>query len=130
MTSAGLDVVVLVIKGVLWSGAALVGLHAVAKAANELPEHVRKLREKLRPYLPRAALLSPGLQLDPIHRWLDERYGPNQWRYDPDHVEAKQIGHVMVFHLMEERTGSNHLLAVDADEVTELPLRWLPEKTK
>jgi hypothetical protein len=102
----------------------------VAKAANELPEHVRKLREKLKPYLSRAAQLSPGLQLDPVHRWLDERYGASRWSYDPDQVEAKQIGHVMVFGLVEERTGCIHLLAVDGDDVTELPLRWLPEKTE
>jgi hypothetical protein len=129
VTSAGLDVILLVIKGVIYGGAALIAVNSAVKAANELPDGIRKLREKIRPYLSRAAQLAPGLQLDPVNRWLDDRYGAKQWMYDPDKVEVKQIAEVTVFYIKEERSGTMLLLAVEGDDVRELALNLLPERT-
>ncbi len=123
--AAGLEIIVLTIK----AGAAVVGLNAALKAANELPDNVRRLRDKLKPHLLRAAELSPAVQLDAVHRWLDGTYGPKRWKYDPDQVEAKQFADVMVFHLTEENTGTAHLLAVKADIIQQIPLDWLPARS-
>lgn len=111
------DLIVLVIQ---YGGAAFLALNAFVKAANELPENVRKLREKLKPYFSQASLLSPALQLEVLHRWLNARYGERQWRYDPDQLEAKPAGELLVFRFTEEKSGNGHVLAVQGDEVQEL----------
>jgi hypothetical protein len=69
-------ILVLTIKGLGGAAATLAAL----KAAVELPESLRKLREALRPYFGRASDLAPALQLDVVKNWLDTKYGATNWR--------------------------------------------------
>lgn len=90
----------------------------------EIPANLRKLRDKLRPYFPNSAELAPSLQLEPVHRWLDSKYG-DRWSYEPSKLAAKTIARVTVFLVKEKVSGNVHLLAVEGDTVEELPVDWL-----
>jgi hypothetical protein len=93
----------------------------------EVPANVRKIREKLRPFFSRAHDISPVLQLEPVHRWLNSKYG-ERWRYDPQKISGKTIVNVTVFLVEEQISGNRHLLAVEGDTVEELPESWLRDE--
>ncbi len=116
---------VLLIKGGVGFMAALGAVNEGVKALHELPENLRKLRDKIRPYLRRAVELSPKLQMDAVYQWLNTKYG-EEWSCDLRTVKAKTITTVTVFVVDEQVTGNRHLLAVEGDQVEELPLDWLP----
>lgn len=104
----------------LGSGVAgLVALNASLKAAAELPDSWRKLSDKLRAYS--RVQLSPVLQLEAVHRWLDDVYGPGNWRIDYDNLLVKTLRDASVFDFREEHSGSSHRVLVVGRELTVLP---------
>lgn len=100
--------------------ASLVVLNAALKAAAELPENWRRLLEKLRSY--DRTQLSGVLQLETVHRWLDEQYGPRRWRIDYDAMLVKQAQNASVFDFREEHSGNLHRILVVNRELAVLRL--------
>jgi nucleoside phosphorylase len=68
--------------------------------------------------------ISPLLQLDLVHRWLDITYGVGGWECDLRELRAKPLLQVVIFELTEKRSGTRHLLATKGDHIQELPLAW------
>src|SRR4051812_24055423 len=50
------------------------------KAALEIPDTLRKLREKLAPFFKHAREVAPQLQVPVVEGWLDGKYGQRKWR--------------------------------------------------
>jgi hypothetical protein len=107
------------------AGGAIVTANLIVKAINELPEGVRKLRDKLRGSKARLEL-HEAFDLAAINSWLDANLGTGAWRYDPGRVEIKPLmnGGLTIFSIPEEVTGRTILLAVSdgtiEEEVTQL----------
>ncbi len=107
---------------------ALKGIGAT-KLLLDTPEMYRKLRNKIAPVLGRlkARVLGAKLQFPLVEDWLNRTYGEGKWNVDPSKIEVKAIADVTLFIVPERRTENLHLLAVDGDEIEELPLEWLPK---
>jgi hypothetical protein len=97
------------------------------------PNDWRALRALLRANLPRATWrIAPlQLQLELVHRWLDDQYGEGAWSYESNHTLTKIIttsdGNAMPFRLFRFRETSRGdalvLLVVD-DAVERLPITF------
>jgi hypothetical protein len=109
------------------------GPHILNFASNvktmlEIPDTVRKLRNKIAPYLGKADKFAPQLQLPLLVGWLDRAYGPENWKVDPLLVQLQIIGKVMVFVVPESTSGRRHVLVAHGDEIEEFPGDLLPKK--
>jgi hypothetical protein len=85
---------------------------------------LRTLRELLLANLPRATWLAGLLQLDPVHRWLDDQYGKGAWSYDSKHALTKSVGNVVLFRMRETKRGDALVLLVLGDAVERLPITF------
>lgn len=58
-----------------------------------------------------------------VRDWLDERYGAGAWTYDPDAVQASELGPTTLFYFTETQSDSEHLLAIKGldGDVQEIP---------
>jgi hypothetical protein len=109
----------------LWVG--ITGATALLKQLNELPENWNKLKTKLLGEKGRRLTQHEAFSFEAVNRWLDEKYGPTKWRYDPDAVRTSVAATVFtVVMLDEEISGNRHLLAVRDESVRELPAEWRP----
>jgi len=98
------------------------------KSVLEIPDTLRKLREKIGPYLGKTRDFAPQLQLPVVAGWLDRTYGPKKWKVDSLRVQVKVIGKTLVFLVPESTTRKTHLLVLVGDDVEELPQDLLPKK--
>ena len=89
---------------------------------------LRDLRALLGPNLPRAGWLAAPLQLEPVLRWLDGRYGESAWSFDPNAVLTKSVGNGVVFVIRETTRNDALVLVVLGDDVELLPATfdWPP----
>src|SRR5205085_4260686 len=87
----------------------------------EIPDTLRKLREKIGPYLGKTRDFAPQLQLPVVAGWLDRTYGPKKWKVDSLRVRVMVIGKTLVFLVPESTSGKTHLLVLAGDDVEELP---------
>lgn len=114
------------IEFIVQYGPSVYAAYKAFKDALDVPDTIRKLREKIRPHLAQAAEVSAPLQLPLVVSWLDRNYGPKNWKVLPSRVEVKTVMTVTLFVVPEEITGKIHLLAVEGDEIEELPSSWMP----
>lgn len=98
------------------------------KSVLEIPDTLRKLREKIGPYLGRTRDFAPQIQLPVVAGWLDRTYGSKKWKVDSLRVEVKIIGKTLVFLVPEMTSGKTHLLVLVGDDVEELPRDLIPKK--
>ena len=108
------QVVEITFKIVSGSGAAYL---AFSKISDTWKERARKLKEALKG---KDAQLSALMHQDAVRAWFDECYGPDNWKYDPDQVETKEIAGVILFCVIEEGTGKQHILAAKGEYIEEL----------
>ena len=101
--------------------------YAFLKIVNDGPTQAQAFIKKLLS-LRRSKDSHPALQLDAVNAWLNTKFGPRGWRYDPDAVQVKQRtpGGPTVLALTEETRNRQVLLLVGGDSVKELPSEWGP----
>lgn len=116
------DVLQLLLQVTGVAGALLIVRDSI-KACKELPEQFRKLRARLvgRERL----LLGPVLKLDEVHRWLDKRFGVQNWQYDPDAVDVQHYADATIYRFREERAGVELVSIVRGEVVFDVSDRFI-----
>lgn len=98
-------------------------LNDSAEACRLLPQNIRALLARFRDS-DEEVDTHELLVLEAIREWLDSKYGPNAWQYDPDEAEIKPIADVTMMDLVETKSGTRHLLAVHDGIAQEVPQKW------
>jgi hypothetical protein len=119
--SAAADALHYIIIAFQYIGGAAGFLVAADKASSVVADRFRKLKMLLSNHSDKTTY-APAAHLSLLRDWLDAKYGQGQWQYDPDALEAKPIAEVVVYQVVEEITGTRHLLVTKGDVIEEFKL--------